>query len=82
MNKRNVCILFGGVTPEHEVSLRSAECILTNIDRERNNVFAVGITRKGEWLYFPGSDYSRLPADTWMNEPDCCRCIISSSSRP
>ena len=42
MNKRNVCILFGGVTPEHEVSLRSAECILTNIDRERNNVFAVG----------------------------------------
>ena len=79
MNKRNVCILFGGVTPEHEVSLRSAECILTNIDRERNNVFAVGITRKGEWLYFPGSDYSRLPADTWMNEPDCCRCIISPS---
>lgn len=79
MSKRNVCILFGGVTPEHEVSLRSAECILNNIDRERNNVFAVGITRRGEWLYFPGSDFGCLPADTWMNDPGCCRCIISPS---
>ena len=79
MSKRNVCILFGGVTPEHEVSLRSAECILNNIDRERNNVIAVGITRRGEWLRYYGSDYSRLPADTWMNDPDCCRCIVSPS---
>ncbi|MBQ2509981.1 MAG: hypothetical protein II529_04060, partial [Erysipelotrichaceae bacterium] len=50
---RNVCVLFGGVSPEHEVSLRSAECILNNIDRERNRVFAVGITRKGEWILYP-----------------------------
>ena len=79
MTRRNVCILFGGVSPEHEVSLRSAECILNNIDRERNNVIAVGITRRGEWLRYYGTDYSRLPADTWMDDPDCCRCAISPS---
>ena len=79
MSKRNVCILFGGVTPEHEVSLRSAECILNNIDRERNNVIAVGITRRGEWIRYYGSDFSKLPADTWMKDPDCCRCIVSPS---
>ena len=79
MTKRNVCVLFGGVSPEHEVSLRSAECILNNIDRERNRVFAVGITRKGEWILYPGSDYSLLPKDQWATDPDCCRCMISPS---
>lgn len=79
MSKRNVCVLFGGVSPEHEVSLRSAECILNNIDREKNNVIAVGITREGKWIRFFKEDYSLLPADTWYLSPDCCPCIISPS---
>ncbi len=79
MTKRTVCVLFGGVSPEHEVSLRSAECILNNIDREKNRVFAVGITRKGEWILYPGTDYSLLPADRWSQLPGCCRCAISPS---
>ena len=79
MSKRNVCVLFGGVSPEHEVSLRSAECILNNIDREKNRVFAVGITRKGEWILYPGADFSLLPADKWAEAPGCCRCAVSPS---
>ncbi len=79
MNKRNVCVLFGGVSPEHEVSLRSAECILSNIDREKNNVFPVGITKEGTWVYFPSEDYSLLPLDAWMNAPGCCPCALSPS---
>ena len=79
MSKRNVCILFGGVSPEHEVSLRSAECILNNIDREKNRVFAVGITKKGEWILYPGTDYSLLPKDEWSQAPGCCRCAVSPS---
>ncbi len=79
MSKRNVCVLFGGVSPEHEVSLRSAECVLNNIDREKNRVFAVGITKKGEWICFPGSDYSLLPKNEWATAPGCCRCAISPS---
>ena len=35
MNKLNVCILFGGMSTEHEVSLRSAESVLNNIDKEK-----------------------------------------------
>ena len=50
MRKLSVCILFGGVSPEHEVSLRSAESVLNNIDQEKYNVFPVGITRSGEWI--------------------------------
>ena len=79
MRKRNVCVLFGGVSPEHEVSLRSAECILTNIDREKNDVFAVGITREGKWIYFAPTDYSLLPKDVWAEAPGCCPCVLSPS---
>ena len=38
MRKLSVCILFGGVSPEHEVSLRSAESVLNNINQEKYNV--------------------------------------------
>lgn len=79
MGKRNVCVLFGGVSPEHEVSLRSAECILNNIDREKNNVYAVGITREGRWIYFASEDYSLLPKDVWAEAPGCCPCVLSPS---
>ena len=77
MKKLSVCILFGGVSPEHEVSLRSAESVLNNIDHEKYNVFPVGIAKDGDWLYFGGKDYSELPAGTWMNNPANRRAAIS-----
>ena len=55
MKKISVCILFGGISPEHEVSLRSAESVLNNIDHDKYNVFPVGITRDGDWILFGGT---------------------------
>ena len=77
MNKLNVCILFGGISPEHAVSLRSAESVLNNIDNQKYNVFPVGITREGKWIYFAGKDYSMLPAGTWMDCEGNCAAAIS-----
>ena len=77
MSKLNVCILFGGISPEHAVSLRSAESVLNNIDHNKYNVFPVGITREGKWIYFGGKDYSMLPAGTWMDCSDNCDAAIS-----
>ncbi len=64
MKKLSVCILFGGMSPEHEVSLRSAESVLNNIDHEKYNVFPVGITRTGQWMLFRGN-YAMLPDGSW-----------------
>ena len=75
--KLSVCILFGGMSPEHEVSLRSAESVLNNIDHEKYNVFPVGITKDGDWMLFGGKDYAELPAGTWMNNVANCRAAIS-----
>ena len=77
MKKLNVCVLFGGISPEHEVSLRSAECVLSNLDPEKYNVFPVGITKQGDWILFGGKDYSELPAGTWQDNPDNRRAAIS-----
>ena len=77
MSKLNVCILFGGISPEHAVSLRSAESVLNNIDQSKYNVFPVGITREGKWIFFGGKDYSMLPAGTWMEYAENCPAVIS-----
>ena len=70
MKKTKVCILFGGISPEHEVSLRSAEAVLNNIDANQYEIFPVGITREGQWSLYGGKDYSALPAKNWINHPD------------
>lgn len=77
MKKLSVCILFGGISPEHEVSLRSAESVLNNIDKSKYTIFPVGITKEGDWILFGGDDYSMLPKGTWKNHPNNRRAAIS-----
>lgn len=77
MKKLSVCILFGGISPEHEVSLRSAESVLNNIDQEKYHVFPVGITREGDWILYGGDDYSQLPTGAWKEHPGNRRAAIS-----
>lgn len=77
MRKLNVCVLFGGVSPEHEVSLRSAESVLNNMNPEKYNIYPVGITKAGEWILFGGTDYALLPSGEWQNYVDNCPAVIS-----
>ena len=77
MKKLSVCILFGGMSPEHEVSLRSAEAVLNNLDHNKYNVFPVGITRDGDWILYTGKDYSLLPTGEWERYPRNRRAAIS-----
>ena len=69
MVKTNVCVLFGGVSPEHEVSLRSAESVLNHLDPEKYNVLPVGITKEGNWILYGGSGYSKLPTNERLASP-------------
>ena len=67
LKKLSVCVLFGGVSSEHEVSLRSAESVLNRLDKDKYHIFPVGITKDGDWILFGGKDYGMLPAGTWQN---------------
>lgn len=76
MKKLSVCVLFGGMSPEHEVSLRSAESVLNNIDKEKYHIFPVGITKEGNWIIYGGDDYSELPSGAWIHNPaNCAGCL-------
>ena len=77
MKKLSVCVLFGGISPEHEVSLRSAEFVLNSLDPEKFNVFPVGITKNGDWILYTGTDYSMLPTGQWKDYPENRRAAIS-----
>lgn len=77
MEKINVCVLFGGISSEYEVSLRSAESVLEHMDLEKYNVFPVGITKAGDWLLFGGDDYSQLPANLWADNTNNRKVAIS-----
>jgi D-alanine-D-alanine ligase len=48
--KLKLCVIYGGRSGEHEVSLMSARSVLSVIDRDKFDVIEIGITRQGLWL--------------------------------
>jgi len=55
MNKKNLLVLFGGCSPEHEVSMASAAAILSHLRESKYDIIPVYITRDGRWLLYDGS---------------------------
>jgi len=47
--KKNLLVLCGGQSPEHEVSLMSAKSMLPNIDHNKYQIFLVYINQLGNW---------------------------------
>ena len=80
LKKLSVCVLFGGVSSEHEVSLRSAESVLNRLDKDKYHIFPVGITKDGDWILFGGKDYGMLPAGTWQNCEENRRAALCVSA--
>ena len=67
MKKLTVAVLFGGRSPEHEVSLQSAHGVLTHLDPAKYEPTPVGITRQGRWFLYRGP-YDALPDGSWERQ--------------
>ena len=52
--KKNVVVIFGGDSSEHDVSCLSATTVIKNMDTEKYNVILVGITKEGKWQLVDG----------------------------
>ena len=52
MSKKQVCVIFGGVSSEHEVSRMSVQFILNSLNREKYDVHMVAISKCGKWFYY------------------------------
>lgn len=75
---KKVCVIFGGMSPEHEISCLSAASVLENIDKTRYEVTALGITKEGRWLFTqPIPD--NLKNGSWKEEKHSIPAIFSPS---
>jgi D-alanine-D-alanine ligase len=59
--KKNVLLLFGGPSEEHEVSLRSAAAVFQNLNQDQNEILLCGVTREKEWYLQPCPDPQHFP---------------------
>lgn len=52
---KKIAIIFGGQSNEHNISLASAHFVLKNIDKNKYEIYPIGITRDGLWFEYNGS---------------------------
>jgi D-alanine-D-alanine ligase len=55
--KTRVGFLFGGKSPEHEVSLLSAKNIIAALDTSRFDAVCIGIDKQGVWHYYENKSF-------------------------
>ena len=72
---KNVCIVCGGVSHEHEISLMSAQSVLTNIDREKYNVHTLIIDENGS--FFHTTQSGNLTKGQWKSLKGLAPAIIA-----
>jgi len=52
MEKAVICLLCGGKSTEHEVSLQSGRNVWQALPRDKYEVLVIGIARNGVWYYY------------------------------
>ncbi len=62
--KKQIAIIFGGKSVEHEVSIQSAFNIVEALDKNKYDVSLIGITKKGVWKLV---DLLKLKETTTLN---------------
>ena len=64
--KKTVAVVFGGVSPEYEVSLMSSYSVIKAVNTNKYNLIMLGITRDGQWYRFTG-DIEDILSDKWLD---------------
>ena len=75
----NLLILFGGESPEHDVSNISAANILAEIDTSRYQITKVGITKDGKWYLLSDKCTNEdIKNGTWVTKTEASAVISPS----
>lgn len=48
---KNIYILFGGKSTEHEISILTAKSVINNLDRKKYKIFPIFVNKKGAWNF-------------------------------
>lgn len=68
--RRQIAILFGGCSPEYEVSLQSAYSVINHLNPIKYKPVPIGISPDGDWYLFQGS-VEKIASDTWQDPKEC-----------
>ncbi len=77
MDKKNLIVVFGGVSSEHDISCISAASILRNASAEHFCIYPVGITRSGSWLLYESAEYDRVEDGSWETSGHTVPAMLS-----
>ncbi len=70
----NVAILFGGISSEHDISLKSADNVIKQLPTDRFRPVLIGIDREGAWFHYSG-DPADVVSGEWENH-DCSPVVL------
>lgn len=79
MMKKQVAVIFGGMSSEHEVSCVSVVNVVNGFDKDKYEVILIGITKEGKWLLT--DSLSRIQDGSWR-EGTQTAVISPDRSRP
>ena len=71
MRRLKLGIIFGGMSEEHPVSVKSAQEIARHLDLESYEPFYIGITRQGSWRLCDG------PSTNWEEHEGSPQVMLS-----
>lgn len=52
MNKKNLAVIFGGLSTEHDVSVVSGSSVIKNLNKEKYNITPIYIDLNGDWFKY------------------------------
>ncbi len=71
MDRLKIGILFGGLSEEHPISIKSAQEVAKSLDLEKYEPFFIGITLSGSWMLCDG------PSPDWEQTGNCRPAVLS-----
>lgn len=77
---KTILVIFGGVSTEHEVSLKSAASIISMLDKEKYKIVQVGITKTGSWIKTTAAP-EQIRDGSWESLPDNVHAVLSPDRR-
>ena len=79
--RQAICLLFGGMSAEYEISCLSAGTILRSLSQESYEVYPVGMTKKGHWLYCPSATPETVQDGSWIGLSDNIPATLSADRK-
>ncbi len=64
---KKLCVIFGGMSPEHDISRKSVTSVLNNLDKSKYDIYVIGITKKGAWYLYTG-DIKNIEGGEWEQD--------------